>query len=118
MDDKKNRTPSPDDPVTPEDYNPEHEREFPPDQSEVRGENEHQGAELNDYEHDVTDEKGRQPGMRRTGEFIIPDGENSAGEGWTVPTRPGGGWDHPVEPPLEEQIEEPENPGKQNKNKL
>ena len=106
--DKKPTVPHPDDPVTPRDYNPDHDKQYPHDKSEITGEKEVHLAEDPGYEDAVTDEQGRQPGMRRTGKFIIPDEENSAGEGWTVPTRAGGGWDHPVEPSLEEQIDEPE----------
>ena len=106
MTDKDKTTkPDTDDPENPRDYNPEHE--YPHEQSEIKSPPEKHLVEDPGYEDDVTDEKGRQPGMRRTGEFIVPDDNNIAGEGWTLPTRDGGGWDHPVEPNLEEQIDEP-----------
>lgn len=109
---RDSKTPHPDDPMTPRDYDPTHAKEYPPDEEEITGEKEKHLAEDPGYEDDMTDEKGRPVGMRRTGEFIVPDENNIAGEGWTVPTREGGGWDHPVEPSLEEQIDEPETPGK------
>lgn len=106
----------PNNPVNPEDYNPTHDGEYPHEQEDIKGEKEvHLADTSNAYEVDMTDEQGRQPGMRRTGKFIVPVEEDTAGEGWTLPTRAGGGWDHPVEPSLEEQIEEPENEGKTKK---
>ena len=103
------KVPNPDDPINPDDYNPTHDRDYPHDEQDIKGEKEvHLADTSNAYEVDMTDEEGRQPGMRRTGQFIVPIDEETAGEGWTLPTRAGGGWDHPVEPSLEEQIEEPE----------
>lgn len=103
-------------PVNPEDYNPTHDGEYPHDEHDITGEKEvHLADTSNAYEVDMTDEEGRQPGMRRTGQFIVPNDEDMAGEGWTLPTRAGGGWDHPVEPSLEEQIDEPDQSDKEKK---
>lgn len=112
---KRKDIPHPNDPVKPEDYDPTHDKEYPHEEEDIVGEQvQHIAEESNQYEVDMTDEQGRPPGMRRTGQFIVPIDEDMAGEGWTLPTREGGGWDHPVEPSLEEQIEEPETPDKTN----
>ncbi len=113
-DSKEPKMPHPNDPVTPDDFNPTHDKQFPHGQADIIGEKEVHLAEDPGYEDDMTDAEGRQVGMRRTGEFIVPDDNNVTGEGWTLPTRAGGGWNHPVEPSLEEQIEEPEGPNKTN----
>ncbi len=110
----ESKTPHPDNPVTPEDYNPTHDREYPHGQKDITGEKEVHLAEDPGYEDDVTDSEGRSVGMRRTGEFIVPDDNNVTGEGWTLPTRAGGGWDKALETSMEEQIDEPETPGKTN----
>ena len=107
---KTPREPQPDNPVTPADYDPNHDKEFPHDQQDILGQPENPLVKEDTYETDITDEQGRPPGMRRTGQFIIPDDEETAGEGWTLPTRAGGGWDHPLDVSLEEQIDEPETP--------
>lgn len=109
-DNKKPRVPHPNDPVMPADYNPDHDKEYPHESTDITGEKEQHLVEEETYETDMRDEEGRPPSMRRTGQFIVPDDEETAGEGWTLPTRPGGGWDHPLEQSLEEQIDEPETP--------
>jgi hypothetical protein len=112
--DKKNQIPHPNDPVTPRDYDPTHDKEFPHEETDISGDEHAHDAEKQRYEDDVTDEMGRPVSMRRPGEFILPDDENVTGEGWTLPTRPGGGWDQALEHSLEEQIDEPESPDKTN----
>lgn len=112
---KKNETPKvphPNDPVTPRDYDPSHDKEFPHENTDITGAENPNDRE--NYEDDLRDEKGRPVSMRRTGEFIIPDDENVDGE-WTVPTREGGGWNKALDHPLEEQIDERESESKTNR---
>jgi len=99
----------PKDPITPKDYNPEG-KDYPHEPEDIIGEPDKGAVQDENYETETTDEEGRPVGMRRSGHFITPIDEDMAGEGWTLPTRAGGGWDHPVEPSLEEQIDEPETP--------
>lgn len=99
------RLPNPQDPQTPQDYDPTHDKEFPHDVADIEDADESGGEKIR-YEDDLRDEEGRPVGMRRPGEFILPDDENVDGE-WTLPTRPGGGWDKALDKSLEEQIDEP-----------
>ena len=110
--DRKDKTPTPSDPLTPQDYDPTHDKNYPHEQADVAGDVHAHDAEKIRYEDDLTDEEGREVGMRRSGEFILPDDENVTGEGWTLPTRPGGGWDKALDHSLEEQIDEPESADK------
>lgn len=113
-DSKESKMPHPKNPITPDDYNPTHDKNYPHGQADIKGDKDQPLGDSPRYEDDVRDEEGRPAGMRRTGEFIVPDENNITGEGWTLPTRAGGGWDKALDTSLEEQIEEPETPNKTN----
>ena len=105
MNDNKNNTPHPDDPVKPEDYNPDHSREYPHELEEVTGVTDNH-RDPSDYENRGTDESSR----KKPGKMVVPPSDDNAGEGWTLPDRAGEGWQQPLEHTLEEQIDEPETP--------
>jgi hypothetical protein len=99
---------TPPEPGIPDDYETLG-KEYPYEKEDLLGqEPKHEGDNPAAYEHIQTDAEGRPPGMRRTGEFEVPDVDNNevTGEGWTVPTRAGGGWDQALDRPLEERLEE------------
>jgi len=52
---------------------------------------------------------GASSDVETAGPFGVPD-DDLAGEGWVPPTRPGGGWEHPADTPLEERLEQIDNP--------
>ncbi len=83
-------------------------KDYPPEQSDVRGEPGRQLVEgSNAYENmgGGTDETGADGGA--VGPFSVPD-DDLAGEGWVPPMVPGGGWVHPLDLSLEERLEETE----------
>lgn len=106
--DNNNKTPNPDNPVVPEDYNPDHANNYPHGMQEVVGEKDKHPEPFDSYETDVRDENDRVPG--KPSKYIVPGEEDASGQGWTLPSSKGGGWEHPPEVPMEEQIEEPETP--------
>ncbi len=110
---EENRTPRPDEPVVPDDYNPTHDKDYPHDKADVAGPPQMDGGGKMRYEDDLRDAEGRDVGERRPGEFILPDDDNVTSD-WTLPTREGGGWDKALDKPLEEQIDEPDSPDKRN----
>lgn len=79
-------------------------KDYPPRLSDVESEKEvHLVEGSNAYENlPETDD-----GVEEAGPFRVPDND-LAGEGWTPPTSPGGGWVHPAEAALEERLEEEE----------
>src|SRR5215210_4490284 len=84
-------------------------KDFPPGQVDVTGQKlSHLVEGAASYENDPGNAPFGDPNLRRKGQFEVPD-DDLAGEGWTPPTRPGGGWEHPVEPPLEERLDTVEN---------
>ncbi|MGI8908455.1 MAG: hypothetical protein ACR2IE_18425 [Candidatus Sumerlaeaceae bacterium] len=90
---------------TPEAYQPLG-KDYPLRDEDIVGEKDaHLAAGSNAYENMTGDD--RDPELRRTGAFEVPD-DDLAGEGWSPPTRAGGGWEHPVEPALEERLDEVE----------
>lgn len=81
-------------------------KDYPLQDEDVVGEKENHLVEgSNAYENMTGDD--RDPELRRKGAFEVPD-DDLAGEGWAPPTRAGGGWEHPVEPALEERLDEVE----------
>lgn len=104
--DKNNpEVPNPENPVTPRDYDPTHDKEFPHEVADIEDADESGGEKLR-YDADMRDEAGRPVSMRQPGEFILPSDDDVDSE-WTLPTRKGGGWDQALDTPLEEQIDEP-----------
>ncbi len=90
---------------TPESYQPLG-KDYPLDQDDITGEKlVHSVESAQAEESGGGDPAGEDPNLRRRGHYEVPTEEQS-GEGWTLPTRAGGGWEHPVEPSLEERLEE------------
>ena len=58
-DNKKPRVPHPNDPVMPADYNPDHDKEYPHESTDITGEKEQHLVEEETYETDMRDEEGR-----------------------------------------------------------
>lgn len=92
---------------TPRDFQPLG-KDYPLKGTDVTGEPEQHLAD-NAAAYENAGEKETEPGVTRRGPFEVPD-DDLAGEGWIPPTRPHGGWEHPVETAMEEQLEEVENP--------
>lgn len=82
-------------------------KEFPPEIDDIEEEKIIEPDTLyNEDDANAPDEFGRDASQRRTGQFIVPDEDDTADGGWTLPTRAHGGWERAVEKPFEEQLEE------------
>lgn len=95
----------PHEPGTPDDFQPLG-KDYPLEDTDVKGEPRPHLVEGSNAYENATGEPDNAP-HRRPGGFEVPD-DDLAGEGWTPPTRSGGGWEHPLETPLEEQLDQTE----------
>lgn len=83
-------------------------KQYPPEIDDLISEtaNGTPDTEPDEFAANAPDEFGRDASQRRTGHFIVPDENEIPDGGWTLPTRANGGWEHALEQPLEEQLEE------------